>query len=68
MGTKERAERIADVARCVRQLRACEKEALITEVMLKYNTARRTVLEYIKLLVSAEKMREKDGWLRWGKA
>jgi len=64
---EKRKKRIWEISQAVMKLRTCDKESLIAECMMDWGTSRRTMLEYIKLLVAAGKMRDVKGILKWGK-
>ena len=61
----ERSSRIAElrsvISSCISQKRIIDKEKLIAEACLKYNVARRTALEYIKILMVSLDLKEEKG-------
>ena len=64
---EKRKKRIFEIRETVRKLRYCDKESIIAECMDSWGSSRRTILEYIKLLINLKKMREEKGILKWGK-
>ncbi len=64
---ENRKKRIWEISEAVRKLKGVEKEPLIAECMMKWGCSRRITLEYIKILIVLNKMRESKGRLIWGK-
>lgn len=60
----ERLDKINEIWKmCTENQLGYSKKKLIAEICLKYGTRRRTVLEYVSILIDAEKIGEHNGRL-----
>ncbi len=58
-----RIHRVNELWEWVKKKPNYEKKELVGKFCYQYGTSRRTTLEYIKILIDAKKIKEKDGKL-----